>query len=980
MNDTFGYAKSRTQNVSNAPLRIYSQNVSGAASKIVAINHRLATSTYDLIFLQETWFIESMDDSPLIANVPFQIYRCDRSNFKSGLTRGGGVAILFGNSIDARIIELPATSIEIQCMKVSNTYFLNVYIPPHARLRIKYVNEFHRIVKLILEKYHSPNLCAIGDFNSPSIQWVNDEENPPFLIPIFAETKHERLFLEKISNLGFFQVLNLPNSRGMMLDLVFVNMINEVTVSHVSQTELLDQNTQHHSAISITLCVSTAETDDRDTGRIQSIKYRKSVADVEVWAKGIIDESFSHNPESLSFSGLKRILESHTSYVKYNVNKLQSKHPWTNNDSYRRLYTETRDFRRKMKLNDLDDKREYERLAAALRNKYDLLKSKFYTDVVKSGFNQSSQFFKFANSIRKPNANIPAVMHIDERYFTGQHRFQALADNLFSNFVRANDKKLNDSDLLNIYSRDFDDQYLHVWCDSEIVFDTIEVTNAINELNVSKGDGPMSIAVRFVKFHAHRIAPAIAKIFNHVFSTGIYPDDWKIAYLTPIPKRGKLDDIKNYRGVAISSVLPKLYDKLLTARIYSFLVEFVPTDQHGFVKSKGTTTNLFETSQFISDELAKGKQVDAVYFDFSKAFDRISHSILASKLAQVSTPYKLYRAIMGFVVQRNYVFRSSDCQAQYSATATCGVPQGSHIGPLLFIFYVHDILYSLNHPSLFSRLLADDTKFLCVIESFDDSKLMQSAIDSLVKWSTNNGLDLNAKKTKFVSFRRSKKLKFDTRYYIGTMPIVRSTHQMDLGIIFDEHMNFKMHLEYTRNKCNRILGVARKIVNDIKCSSLLLVLYRTYILPVIETNGIIWRVTSSHFTETIEEIQRRVTRTILRSAKRPGMPGYIAYEQRLHRLSLLKLSDRRKIAACGFFYRVMKNDISLITKNKLNNSIYDTTGSMRNRSYLKFPDRYASRDSPLHLLMLDVNELIAIMNLDETIESNKQWLKEYFLN
>lgn len=239
--------------------------------------------------------------------------------------------------------------------------------------------------------------------------------------------------------------------------------------------------------------------------------------------------------------------------------------------------------------------------------------------------------------------------------------------------------------------------------------------------------------------------------------------------------------------------------------MYERIVRLIPPEQHGFIKGKATTTNLFEAAQFIFDETAKAKQVDAVYFDFAKAFDRISHHILARKLTGASMPQRLYMAIMNFVVNREYIFNCTDCSLELKATATSGVPQGSHMGPLLFVFYARDILDSINHPSLFISLLADDTKFLCSIGSIQDAQLLQDAIDSLCKWSDENKLELNAAKTTFVSFPKKKRRTFDTRYFIGITVIEKETSHVDLGVVFDQNLKFQLHHEFILNKCNRII-------------------------------------------------------------------------------------------------------------------------------------------------------------------------------
>lgn len=184
--------------------------------------------------------------------------------------------------------------------------------------------------------------------------------------------------------------------------------------------------------------------------------------------------------------------------------------------------------------------------------------------------------------------------------FTGSHSYSSISDQLAFH------------QLDSLYSQSFDDTSNHVWTDFEIEFTIPEIVAAINDLKESKGDGPMGISVKFFKYHCEALAPMITSMFDNIAKHSFLPENWKCSFLSPIPKKGKLSEIGNYRGIAISSVLPRLYDKLLTSKIYERMSLLIPPEQHGFMKGRSTTTNLFDTSQFIAEELANGGQVDAV--------------------------------------------------------------------------------------------------------------------------------------------------------------------------------------------------------------------------------------------------------------------------------------------------------------------------------------------------------------------------------
>lgn len=178
----------------------------------------------------------------------------------------------------------------------------------------------------------------------------------------------------------------------------------------------------------------------------------------------------------------------------------------------------------------------------------------------------------------------------------------------------------------------------------------------IGELKLNKDPGPMQIPTTFLHHNAEIIAPLISNAINTMLNTGRIPEDWKMNYITPIPKKGSTVDIENYRGIAMQSCIPKILDKYITGLLYEYLGETISPNQHGFMKGRGTTTNLLEITQFLHNNIKKS-QVDIIYLDYSKAFDHIRQDLLAAKLSKLAMPYNLYRLIMNFIVGRKYILK-----------------------------------------------------------------------------------------------------------------------------------------------------------------------------------------------------------------------------------------------------------------------------------------------------------------------------------
>lgn len=244
----------------------------------------------------------------------------------------------------------------------------------------------------------------------------------------------------------------------------------------------------------------------------------------------------------------------------------------------------------------------------------------------------------------------------------------------------------------------------------------------------------MQITSRYVKYHANIFTPILLNIFNSILETGFIPSEWKTSYIVPIPKKGAVNDIGNYRGIALQSVIPKVFDKLLTMKLSQHLSGTIPTQQHGFVRNKSTQTNLLEITQFLQQKVRAGHIVDAVYFDFSKAFDQVDHEILAIKLAKLPLPNSLFVTTMNFITNRNYILRSDGQEYQHPINATSGVPQGSHCGLLLYLIMSSDVVDCGRGLEVNLSQYADGTKFFAVPVVGDQQQMehMQVTVDRLM--------------------------------------------------------------------------------------------------------------------------------------------------------------------------------------------------------------------------------------------------------
>jgi hypothetical protein len=199
----------------------------------------------------------------------------------------------------------------------------------------------------------------------------------------------------------------------------------------------------------------------------------------------------------------------------------------------------------------------------------------------------------------------------------------------------------------------------------------------------SKGSGPDGIPPRILKSCSDGFKRPLTLLFNKSLSEGVFPESWKRSYVVPIFKGGKRNLIENYRGIAILSAMPKLFELLVFDSLFFHLKSSIAAVQHGFFKGRSAVSNLMEFASLCIRRMEEGIQTDAVYTDFSKAFDRINHLILLAKLRSYGIVSKLNSWFSSYLKGRTQTVRICKHESEVIYVKS-GVPQGSHLGPLLF--------------------------------------------------------------------------------------------------------------------------------------------------------------------------------------------------------------------------------------------------------------------------------------------------------
>ena len=315
-----------------------------------------------------------------------------------------------------------------------------------------------------------------------------------------------------------------------------------------------------------------------------------------------------------------------------------------------------------------------------------------------------------------------------------------------------------------------------------------------------------------VKNCASACSEAFSVIFCQSFASGKVPDAWRLAQISPIFKKGSRSSPGNYRPISLTSVPCKLMERIVRDVMLEHLYSnnIIASEQHGFVMKKSVVTNLLETVDRISDGIDNGFHVLVVFLDFAKAFDRVCHSSLRIKLISCGFCPRIIDWVSDFLSDRQQRVVIGKHKADW-IDVTSGVPQGSVLGPLLFVIYINDMPEVVSH---LVKLFADDSKLIATVRSNNDISILQGDLNALMEWSNTWRMLFNVDKCKVMDFSRTNGKQINSYLFMGesegssTLNYVET--EKDLGVTLSRNLKFSTHIRIQANKATAILGQLKR--------------------------------------------------------------------------------------------------------------------------------------------------------------------------
>lgn len=502
-----------------------------------------------------------------------------------------------------------------------------------------------------------------------------------------------------------------------------------------------------------------------------------------------------------------------------------------------------------------------------------------------------------------------------------------------------------------------------------------EVSKDIGNLLPNKSAGHDEIPPRVIKHVSNVIVKPLTCIYNKSFKDACVPCKLKTAKVIPIYKKGEHHNPGNYRPISLLSIYNKLLEKLMYRRVLSFLNKhnLIYDYQFGFRKGHSTMMATAEILENIRDELEKGHFVIGVYLDLSKAFDTVSHEILFSKLQHYGIRGHVLDWFKSYLANRRQLTFCNNTYSKEEAVTT-GVPQGSVLGPLLFLIYMNDIHRSVSDTSL--RLFADDTNlFLSNTNLASAERETISSLRKLQQWFTDNQLTLNIDKTCFTIFggkntcNSLRSIEFDQHI------IKRVEFTKYLGLNVDEQLHWQAHVDYVHQKLSKLTSVFFSISRFIN-RDMAKQIYYAYVYPHITYCIEIYGSANASVAKKIQTIQNKLLKILCRKSYR-----YPTYELH-HELGLLTVKEIYEFRVLCFVYKQRAHTLPTVFDNyympnsALHNRITRQNNDLHIRSYKTRVGKLSIRVSGAtfwNKLPLDIKNTQSFKNF-------KSKCKNYLLN
>ena len=751
------------------------------------------------------------------------------------------------------------------CSRFNNYYIFSVYRNPDLDDSI--YDCLLNSMAYIQESDPKASFVFVGDVNAHHQDWLNS---------VSQTNQHGRAALDFSNLTGCEQIVHSPTHvSGNCLDLLFTDAPSAVTVQVVSPLGSTD-----HSGLSFNIQTSFPIPDEPISRKV-FLKSRANwtgvIADFNniVWREVLHSDSPIDSLNSVLLNISERRIPSKI------IRSRRKDSAWFNDDCRRAQREKQVAYCEWSRLRSPETWENYVRLRLVAQRTYSRAQDE-YNEHLKNVLIGTSQPHSWWSALKQSlfgmDSSLPPLSCTDGSIC---HNSKDKANLLASVF---NSKQSDEEfDLPPSCPQDIK---LH-----SIAFKSSEILRYLNELDSFGGCDPLGFLPLFYKKIASLLAPKLAVIFRALFRKGSFPVCWRTANVTPLPK-GSSSSIHpgDYRPISITPVLSKIFERLLAKRLNRFLDinNLLPSSQFGFRKGLSTSDALVYITHDMQAALDAGHESRVISLDFSSAFDRVNHRALLSKVRSIGIGGRFHQVLSEFLKDRRQRVTVDGCFSSFSPVVS-GVPQGSVLGPLLFIIYTSDMWCGIESNMV---AYADDTTIYATIPSPQDrqrvANVLTRDVSRILSWCDRWGMKLNPSKSHSMVISRSRTpLPVHPDIVVNEVPIPNCSSLKLLGVTFDPKLTFELHLRSLASSVSCKVGLLRKCSRIYSSDDIVRNCFYSFILPHFEYCHSVWISAAESHLKLLDRTFNQIKFLL------PNLE--------------INLRHRRLVGSLSYFFKIMSN-------------------------------------------------------------------------
>ena len=868
-------------------MKCWYTNACSLRNKLDEFRARVKSEQPHVVAVTEVWMKEDV-----VLDGYHQAVRHDRESGR----KGGGILLFVKDNlpmIECRELSKLAFEESVWCLVRligSESMLLGLcYRSPSSE--IENDNQLLNVLRST-EQVQAEHVLVMGDFNFPQIDWSVGKVDGP-------EDSSQAQFYEVVQDLFLAQHVDFPTrfrngQSPSQLDLVLTK--HEYAIDEVEASAPLGKS--DHLVLTWTYqyqteCSSTQVPDT--TLRRNFHKGRYDAMNKELLG---VDWSFTESMDvDTMWIKMKELLvtciEKYVPLVKKKKEKRKTP-PWWTKELTKEVKTKYKMWKRYSHLRSPVSHQEY----TAQRNKVTRMlresRRRYEDQIAKEGKQDPQKIHRYIRSQLKIKPKVGALEQCNGTLTSTDSEAAEVLNAFFQSVFVVE----NPSDIPEFPDVTSDEHAL-----TSIEITESQVQEQLQCLAEGKAAGPDGIPATVLKKCSESITKPLTNLYRKTLEAGRLPNEWKAAKITPIYKKGSKLKAENYRPVSLTSQTCKVLERLILKHIKKHLSdnELISEHQHGFQQGRSCQTNLLETFELLTKWLDAGKGIDIVYLDYQKAFDKVPHLRLIKKLNAYGIRGSVLHWIRDFFSDRRQQV-AVGCGESSWTRVTSGVPQGSVLGPTLFVIYINEIPKIIKSKC---KLFADDTKLFHEISNDEDVSELQSDLDELTKWSAQWLLKFNTEKCKVMHCGHSNPAMEYVMNELHSPPRVLKTTKMehDLGVVVSEDLKATLHCQAAAAKANKALRLLRMAFSNVTVRNFKL-LYSTYVRPHLDY---CLQAVGPHMMQDLqklEKVQRRATK-IVKTIKS------LSYQERLSTLKLLSMKDRLLRGDLIEVYKIMTGKVNI---------------------------------------------------------------------